>query len=113
MFLTKEDVARAHGRQIVNVRENIIPYIRLRERFAASGRPPVHEQLVIAAVDGDRIGFVVDHIIGQHQTVIKSLGNAYKSVEGVSGATILGNGSVALILDVPKLYQADLDRQAA
>ena len=57
-------------------------------------------------MDGNRTGFVVDKIIGQYQTVIKSLGSAYKNVEGVSGATILGNGSVALILDVPKLYLA-------
>jgi two-component system, chemotaxis family, sensor kinase CheA len=56
-------------------------------------------------VDGYRVGLVVDQVIGEHQTVIKSLGRAYKSVEEVSGATILGDGRVALILDVPKLIR--------
>ena len=49
---------------------------------------------------------MVDQVIGEHQTVIKSLGRAYRNVEGISGATILGDGSVALILDVPKLVQS-------
>ena len=48
----------------------------------------------------------MDHVIGEHQTVIKSLGRAYKDTEGISGATILGDGSVALILDIPQLVQA-------
>jgi hypothetical protein len=49
------------------------------------------------------VGFVVDDVIGSHQTVIKNLGRYYQNVEGVSGATILGDGTVALILDTPKL----------
>ena len=114
MFLTKEAVERAHGRNFVQVRDKIVPYINLRETFAVTGAPPRFEQLVIAEVDGNSIGFVVDNIIGQHQTVIKALGGLYKEVEGVSGATILGNGSVALILDVPKLYHSEeLAAQAA
>ena len=49
---------------------------------------------------------MVDQVIGEHQTVIKSLGRAYKNAEGISGATILGDGSVALILDMPQLVQS-------
>lgn len=114
MFLTKEHKERAHGRQMVSVRDKIIPYIHLREMFEVNGTPPLLEQLVITTIDGNRIGFVVDNILGQHQTVIKTLGIAYKNVEGVSGATILGNGSVALILDVPKLYHAaEMEEMAA
>jgi len=55
---------------------------------------------------GQRVGFGVDSIIGQHQTVIKSLGKFYKDIKGVSGATILGDGSVALILDIVQLINA-------
>lgn len=51
----------------------------------------------------------MDQVIGEHQAVIKSLGRAYKNAEGVSGATILGNGTVALILDVPQLFQSKAD----
>ncbi|GFO55044.1 chemotaxis protein CheA [Geomonas sp. Red276] len=104
--LTREDVARSHGRNLAHVRETLVPYIPLRERFQVAGNPPDIEQIVITQVNGTRVGFVVDNVIGEHQTVIKSLGRAYKNVEGISGATILGDGSVALILDVPQLVQS-------
>jgi two-component system chemotaxis sensor kinase CheA len=77
----------------------------LRQQFAIRGERPEIEQIVITMVDDRQVGFVVDHVIGEHQTVIKSLGKMYKNVEGVSGATILGDGSVALILDVPHLVR--------
>ena len=104
--LTREDVARSHGRNLAHVREQLVPYIPLRSRFGIGGCAPDIEQIVITRVDGVRVGFVVDHVIGEHQTVIKSLGRAYKDTEGISGATILGDGSVALILDIPQLVQA-------
>ncbi|MBU5613353.1 chemotaxis protein CheA [Geomonas azotofigens] len=104
--LTREDVARSHGRNLARVREHLVPYIPLRQRFAIAGAPPDIEQIVITQVNGVRVGFVVDHVLGEHQTVIKSLGRAYKDTEGISGATILGDGSVALILDIPQLLQA-------
>ncbi len=103
--LTQEDVANAHGRQIANVRGEIVPYISLREKFSMNGGKPDIEQIVITELDGHRVGFVVDDVIGEHQTVIKTLGRVYRDVEGISGATILGDGTVALILDIPKLVQ--------
>ncbi len=103
--LTDEDIERAHGKNMANVRGEIVPYINLREQFSISnGKPPI-EQIVITEVDDHRVGFVVDDVIGEHQTVIKSLGSFYKDIQGLSGATILGDGTVALILDVPKLVQ--------
>ena len=60
----------------------------------------------ITAINGNKVGFVVDSVIGEHQTVIKSLGPMYRDVQGLSGATILGDGSVALILDLGLLYKA-------
>ncbi|MBA4373156.1 MAG: chemotaxis protein CheA [Thermodesulfovibrio sp.] len=110
--LTREDSERAHGRNMANVRGQIIPYIRLRDQFMIIGEPPAIEQIVIARVDGNRVGFVVDGVIGEHQTVIKSLGRAYRDVEGISGATILGDGTVALILDTSHLVAtATLEEQ--
>jgi len=105
--LTRLDLARAHGRQLVNVRDAIVPYIPLRERFGISGARPEIEQIVIVEVNGKRIGLVVDHVIGGHQTVIKSIGRMFREVRGVSGATILGDGSVALILDVLQLVSEE------
>jgi two-component system chemotaxis sensor kinase CheA len=103
--LTREDIANAHGRHLANVRGQIVPYIRLREQFTISGTQPSIEQIVIAGVEGNRVGFVVDSVIGEHQTVIKTLGRVYKDIDGISGATILGDGTVALILDISKLFQ--------
>jgi len=101
--LSQSDVNRAHGRHMVNVRGEIVPYIPLREVFRLSGEIPDSEQIVITGIGDRRVGFVVDRVIGQHQTVIKTLGKALKDMDGISGATILGNGTVALILDVNRL----------
>jgi two-component system, chemotaxis family, sensor kinase CheA len=103
--LTREDIKQAHGRHIANVRGEIVPYLRLREQFVVQGALPEIEQIVITGVNGHRTGIVVDQVVGQHQTVIKSLGKFYKEVELVSGATILGDGTLALILDLPKLTE--------
>ncbi len=104
--LTSEDVAAAHGRNLAKVRGTLTPFISLREQFAISGDRPDIEQIVIASVHGTRIGFVVDCVVGEHQTVIKPLGRMYQDVKGISGATILGDGSVALILDPGVLLQS-------
>ncbi|MDO8945385.1 MAG: chemotaxis protein CheW, partial [Desulfobacterales bacterium] len=101
--LTRKDVDAAHGKHLAEIRGEIVPYIRLRDQFAILGAAPAIEQIVTARIDGQRIGFVVDEVVGGHQTVIKSLGRIYRNVEAVSGATILGDGRVALILDLPKL----------
>lgn len=103
--LTREDVKKSHGRNIANIRGEIVPYIRLRREFKIAGQTPPIEQIVVAGVNGNRIGFVVDKVIGGHQTVIKKLGNIYKNVEAISGATILGDGTVALIVDVAKVVK--------
>ena len=103
--LTREDVARAHGRHITHVRGRIVPYIRLRDRFKVNGNAPEVEQIVITESQGGNVGFVVDRVIGEHQTVIKNMGRIYRNVDVISGATILGDGTVALIMDVPKLVQ--------
>ena len=103
--LSRQDIARAHGRHLVNVRGQIVPYIPLRQQFAMEGESPSIEQVVITRVNGHRVGFVVDQVVGEHQSVIKSLGRMCKEVQGLSGATILGDGSVALILDIPHLAQ--------
>jgi two-component system, chemotaxis family, sensor kinase CheA len=103
--LTRRDIDHAHGRHMAYIRGQFVPYIRLRERFAVHGTPPPIEYIVITANEGVKIGLVVDHIIGEHQTVIKSLNKFYKNIQELSGATILGDGSVALVVDVQKLIR--------
>lgn len=94
-----------NGRRVANVRGDMIPYIRLRESFSIARESTALEQLVITQVGGLRVGFTVDEVIGHYQTVIKTLGKVYRDVEGISGSTILGDGTVALILDISNLVQ--------
>lgn len=103
----------ASVRNIINVRDKIVPYVRLRDEFSVAGLPPEIEQVVITAIGGEQLGFVVDTVIGEHQTVIKNLGSIYQGVKGISGATILGDGRVALILDPPALQQLAWTRERA
>jgi len=103
--LTRQDVEKANGKHVANVRGEIIPYIRLRDFFDIETERPEREQIMLAETEDGRYGFVVDEVLGDHQTVIKNLGRFYRHVQFVSGATILGNGSVALILDPHRLVQ--------
>ncbi len=104
--LTREEAVRTEARRLVNLRGQPVPYVRLRESFGLSGALPAIEQVVIVEADGHRLGFAVDQVVGQHQTVIKGLSRVYGDVDGLSGATIMGDGTVALILDVAKLAHA-------
>ncbi len=105
ILLSREQIDRQHGRDLLQVRETIVPYLPLRRIFKMAGSPPELQQVVICRIQEKRIGFLVDWVIGGHQTVIKSLGPMYQRVEGVSGATILGDGSVALILDIQAILR--------
>lgn len=103
--LTRQDIERANGKHVANVRGEIIPYIRLREYFNIRTERPEREQIMVAETEDGRYGFVVDQVLGDHQTVIKNLGRFYHHIQVISGATILGNGTVALILDPHRLVQ--------
>jgi two-component system, chemotaxis family, sensor kinase CheA len=108
--LTEADRQHSHGRNIARVRGEIIPYIPLRETFGLDFQRPGLEQIVVTEIGEKRIGFVVDKVVGQHQTVIKNMGRFLRHIEGISGATIMGDGSLALILDIGKLmHQAEVE----
>lgn len=100
--LTAED-ERSRGRNFLNVRGNLVPFLRLREIMTASGAPDRHQKTIIISTGESRVGLVADQIIGNHQTVIKSLSKLHSDVTIFSGATILGDGTAALILDVAQL----------
>jgi two-component system chemotaxis sensor kinase CheA len=103
--LTRADIEAANGKHLANLRGEPIPYILLREHFDSHGTRPPIEQIMIVETEGGRYGFVVDQVLGDCQTVVKNLGRAYRHVQVVSGATILGDGTVALILDPERLAQ--------
>ncbi len=104
--LTRKDIEEAHGNHIASVRGELIPYIRLSEYFQMGTAHREREQIMVVETEYGHYGFVVDEVLGDHQTVIKNLGKAYRNVQVVSGATILGNGTVALILDPGRLVQS-------
>jgi len=94
-----------NGRNIVMNNNEFIPFICLRDQFEITDTPPEIEQIVITEIDSHRIGFVVDRVMGEYQTVIKPLGSIFRQIDCISGATILGDGTVALILDINHLYR--------
>jgi two-component system chemotaxis sensor kinase CheA len=109
-------VSRIAGHQEVFwFRDGYVPVVRLHEVFGVrSHAAELHEGLIMVVEgDGRRVGLFVDDLLGQQQVVIKSLETNFRRVDGVSGATILGDGAVALILDVPGLIRAASLRVAA
>jgi len=103
--LNREDRTRNNGRNVLAVRGELVPYIDLRQAFRIAGQTPAVEKVVIVQHGDDRVGLVVDRVLGTHQTVIQALGKVYRKVEAASGATIMGDGRVRLILDTAKLIQ--------
>ena len=93
---------KARG-NMLNLRGEVLPLIRLREYFAIGGRAGRRENVVVVKYAGNKAGLVVDELMGEFQTVIKPLGQIFAHLRGISGSTILGSGEVALILDVPSL----------
>jgi two-component system chemotaxis sensor kinase CheA len=89
----------------LNVREEIVPYIDLRELFEMEATNGEIRELVVVSVNEQKVALIVDKILGQHQTVIKPMSSAFKQVEEISGSTILGDGSIAFILDVNKMME--------
>jgi two-component system chemotaxis sensor kinase CheA len=104
--LPRDEGTQAGRGRTIHLRGEIVPYIRLREAFELAGEPPAIEQVVVTRFEGERAGIAVDEVMGQQQTVIKSLGNYIGSIAGISGATINGDGTMSLILDVPTLVAA-------
>lgn len=90
---------------LVRVRDSLIPCLSLNQWLGNNTPPPDLVQIIIVNVDGEQYGLIVDDVIGQQQIVIKSLGSIYQSIEGITGATILGDGSVAIILDLQQIVQ--------
>ncbi len=92
-----------HG--YISLRDEVLPFIRLRDFFDEPGEKSETESIVVVKYGSYKAGFVVDELLGELQTVIKPMGKILQNVKGISGATILGSGEVAVILDVPNLVQ--------
>jgi two-component system chemotaxis sensor kinase CheA len=109
------DQATRHD--LLNLRGEALPYVRLRQLFGLAASSDTRESLVVLQCGTSRAGVVVDQLVGEFQAVIKPLGQIFAHNKILSGSTILGDGSVAFILDVPNLIQqagrnADQTRRA-
>jgi two-component system chemotaxis sensor kinase CheA len=112
--LQKRSLNHVTGSQyVMKLRDEYIPIVRLDELFNLRASDDEFENPMLVVVEGDneKIGIVVDDLLGQQQVVIKSLEQNYKRVTGISGATILGDGTVALIIDVSDVGK-NLDKSA-
>jgi two-component system chemotaxis sensor kinase CheA len=104
------------GRQLAAIRGEFFRIVHLDRLFNvphAIADPSEGLIVLVETADGAKVGIKVDELLGQQQVVIKSLETNFRRVEGVSGATILGDGAVALILDVPGLIRVALQSAAA
>lgn len=109
-----EDVhTAANGERVMNVRGEYLPLLELHKVFnvANAVQEPTQGIAVILAAEGKRFALLVDQLIGQHQVVLKNLETNYRKVPCISSATILGDGSVALIVDVGALQRTGVRRQ--
>jgi two-component system chemotaxis sensor kinase CheA len=104
--LPPSEAERSGGYSLLNIRGALVPFLRLRETMQCASPPDRHQKVVIISSGEQRLGLVVDQILGSHQTVIKSLSRLHADVKTFSGATILGDGTVALILDVGQMLEA-------
>ena len=82
-----------------------VPFYYLREEFEVQSEPPESQHLIVVKYDDNKIGLTFDQVIGEYQAVIKSLGKHYKNQEIISGATIMGDGTVALVMDTNKIIK--------
>jgi two-component system chemotaxis sensor kinase CheA len=111
--LPREETAAGNACGVVNLRGKPLPYLRLRDHFALDGERAERENVVVVQHGAQTAGVVVDALHGESSTVIKPLGTMFKGIPGVAGSSILGNGRVALILDVAGLLREALRRAAA
>lgn len=97
-------------RSYINLRGEVLPFIRLGDHFRKSSVKVKRENIVVVKYGSLKAGLVVDELMGEFQTVIKPLGSLFDRLPGISGSTILGSGEVALILDAPSLISLAMER---
>ncbi len=109
--LSELEDARCRGLSFLNIRGELVPFLRLRELFSAKTPADRYQKVVVVSSGDMKVGLVVDQVIGDHQTVIKSMSKLHSDIEMFSGATILGDGAVALILDIAHLVSFGQSRE--
>ncbi|MDQ6734046.1 MAG: chemotaxis protein CheA [Nitrospirota bacterium] len=105
--ITKDDIKTINGREVLTLRERVLPLLRLSEEFEIPRDTTCDKFYVVVVGMGERhVGVIVDRLRSQEEVVIKSMGDYLSDIKGVAGATITGEGKVVLILDIPELVQS-------
>lgn len=107
-IIRTSDILNAHNQKVIDFRGKVVPLVFLEEIFEVPRTEPVNDgfhSVVIVRKNDKLAGLVVDSFIGQQEIVLKSLGNYLTNIFAISGATILGNGKVALIVDCNALIK--------
>lgn len=101
-----EQITTLEGHEIINLRGEVLPIYRLNRIIGLADQEGLEElPVVIVNYKSRKLGFIVDDLIGKHETVIKSLAKNFKNVPGLTGATIMGDGTIILVLDIPGLVE--------
>ena len=93
-----------HNERLVS-EDKLIPFLYLRKKFEFTGEPLESERVIFVEHNDNLVALIFDKIIGKHQAVIKPMGTMFNKQDFISGASILGDGTVALILDTNKLIK--------
>lgn len=103
----KDQITTLEGHEIINLRGEVLPIYRLNQiiELAEKTEHPEEVPVVIVHYQSRKLGFVVDDLIGKHETVIKSLENNFINIKGFTGASIMGDGTIILVLDIPGLVE--------
>ncbi len=101
--ITRKEGDTARERNIIKYMGKAVPYLSMRDIFEVPGEKPEIEKVVFNEVNGEIVGLAVDRLVGQNQIVIKKMSRVYEDIKNFSGATILGDGNVALVIDIPQV----------
>ncbi len=103
IFAVEHEKITSSFQNVINIEGQQYPFYYLREEMGIAGEPPAREEIIMVKYEDRKIGIVVDNITGEYQAVLKPLGKLYRSQDIFSGASILGDGTVALVLDTHKV----------
>ncbi|TGL64562.1 chemotaxis protein CheA [Leptospira sarikeiensis] len=113
--VNNEQITTLEGNEIINLRGEVLPIYRLNRILGLQDKTDREEfPVVIVQYKGRKLGFMVDELVGKHETVIKSLEKNFKNIKGLTGASIMGDGTIIMVLDIPGLveFAAELEENA-
>jgi two-component system chemotaxis sensor kinase CheA len=107
IYLAEKNRQDTSFNYVVTINDEQIPYIDLRELFQEAPRGPEdYAQMILIKIDDRKLGIIADQVIGEYQTVMKPLGRYLEKQGFISGASIMGDGTIALVIDTTRLFNA-------